>query len=339
MYKDSLFQFGNMKPIASISLDLDNKWAYLKAHGDPAWESYPTYLPLVVPRILDILEDLDQKITFFVIGQDAEQEVNHAPLKMIAEAGHEIGNHSFNHEPWLHLYGPQQLAEEIQKTEDSLVKLTGQMPVGFRGPGFSLSDEVLRTLMRRGYLYDGTSFPTFLGPVARAYYFWTSRLSKGEKGERKELFGRFTDGFKALCPYSFSWRGRSVVEMPVTTMPIFRLPIHGSYLLFLAQVSTTLAKLYFWIALKLCKLMNVEPHLLLHPLDFMGREDDDELYFFPAMGEPTEKKVQLITDCLGMLQHEFNVVTMKEHVLHAKASGLPSSTISVVPEGAQVDMA
>ncbi len=327
-----------MKPLASISLDLDNKWAYMKAHGDPKWESYPTYFPMVVPRILDILRERKQEITFFVIGQDVEHEINHAPLKMICEAGHEIANHSFNHEPWLHLYGPQKLADEFQKTEDNIVKLTGQMPVGFRGPGFSLSDEVLRTLMRRGYLYDGTSFPTFLGPVARAYYFWTSGLSKDQKEDRKELFGRFKDGFKTLKPYSFSWRGRSVVEMPVTTMPIFRLPIHGSYLLFLAQISTTLAKAYYWFALKLCKLMSVEPHLLLHPLDFMGREDDDDMHFFPTMGEPAQKKIQLMTECITMLQREFNVVTMKEHVLRAKANELPASTISVVPEGAQFDL-
>jgi peptidoglycan-N-acetylglucosamine deacetylase len=25
------------KPIASLSLDLDNKWSYMKTHGDPGW--------------------------------------------------------------------------------------------------------------------------------------------------------------------------------------------------------------------------------------------------------------------------------------------------------------
>ena len=230
-----------MKSYASISLDLDNKWAYLKAQGDPLWESYPTYLPAIVPRILDILEERNQKITFFIVGQDAEHEVNHEALKSIASAGHEIANHSYNHEPWLHLYGPKKLAEEFDKAESAIFKVTGEKTVGFRGPGFSLSDEVLRTLMRRGYQYDGTSFPTFLGPVARAYYFWSAGLSKNQKEDRKELFGRFVDGFKTLSPYRFSWRGKSIVEMPVTTMPIFRLPIHGSYLLFLAQYSTMLA--------------------------------------------------------------------------------------------------
>ena len=35
------------KRLASVSLDLDNKWSYLKSHNDPAWESHPGYLPLI----------------------------------------------------------------------------------------------------------------------------------------------------------------------------------------------------------------------------------------------------------------------------------------------------
>ena len=321
-------------------MDLDNKWAYLKAHGDPRWESYPTYLPKIVPRIIDILSEKDLQITFFIVGQDAEHEVNRPALKMIADHGHEIANHSYNHEPWLHLYGPKKLAEEFEKAENSILEATGQMPTGFRGPGFSLSDEVLRTLMRRGYVYDSTSFPTFLGPVARAYYFWSSGLSSDQKSDRKELFGRFADGFKSIAPYCFSWRGKSIIELPVTTMPIFRLPIHGSYLQFLGQYSTLLAKTYFRFALALCKLTKCEPHFLLHPLDFMGVEDEGEdMSFFPTMDEPTEKKVKLISDCLDILRKQYKVLTAKEHVSRSRKNELPASTISVVPEGAQVDLA
>ncbi len=37
------FDFGSKmrKPIASLSLDLDNKWSYMKTHGDAGWESFP----------------------------------------------------------------------------------------------------------------------------------------------------------------------------------------------------------------------------------------------------------------------------------------------------------
>src|SRR6185503_7071522 len=102
-----------MKPIASLSLDLDNKWSYMKTHGDPGWEKFPSYLDLVVPRFLDVLQGLDLKITVFVVGQDAALEKNHTALRSISRAGHEIGNHSFHHEPWLHLYSDDEIVREL----------------------------------------------------------------------------------------------------------------------------------------------------------------------------------------------------------------------------------
>src|SRR5437660_7036359 len=89
------------RPLASLSLDLDNKWSYMKTHGDSGWETYPSYLDVVVPRVLTFLKERDLKITFFIVGQDAALEKNLDAIASIAAAGHEIGNHSFNHEPWL----------------------------------------------------------------------------------------------------------------------------------------------------------------------------------------------------------------------------------------------
>ena len=109
----NLYRTMTNKPLASISLDLDNKWSYLKTHGDEEWESMPSYFDYVVPRFLDFFDERDIKITVFVVGQDAALEKNHAPLGSIADAGHEIGNHSFNHEPWLHLYTPSELNQEF----------------------------------------------------------------------------------------------------------------------------------------------------------------------------------------------------------------------------------
>src|SRR3954468_11447191 len=89
--------------IASLSLDLDNKWSYLKTHGDRGWESYPSYLDTVVPRFVDLLSDVGLRITVFVAAQDAPIRSNHDALARLTAAGHGVGNHSFHHEPWLHL--------------------------------------------------------------------------------------------------------------------------------------------------------------------------------------------------------------------------------------------
>ena len=60
-----------LKRKMSLSLDLDNKWSYLKTHGSDKWKGFPSYLDVVVPRILDFLDERDIRITFFVVGQDA----------------------------------------------------------------------------------------------------------------------------------------------------------------------------------------------------------------------------------------------------------------------------
>ncbi|NEQ51492.1 MAG: polysaccharide deacetylase family protein [Leptolyngbya sp. SIO3F4] len=306
------------KLLASLSLDLDNQWSYMKIHGDPGWESFPSYLDTVVPRFLSFLDDLDLKITVFIVGQDAALTKNQKALRSIALAGHEIGNHSFNHESWLHLYSPEEIENELAMAEDHLENATGQRPKGFRGPGFSLSKSVLNILAHRGYQYDASTFPTFLGPLARAYYFMTTKLTPEEKEQRKALFGGVKDGFQPLKRYQWLLSDRRLIEIPVTTMPLFKVPIHFSYILYLACFSPPIALLYFRIALLLCRLTRTEPSLLLHPLDFLDLNDVPELAFFPAMKLPTGKKQQILRRALTMMKNQFNVVPMG---VHAQAKG------------------
>jgi peptidoglycan/xylan/chitin deacetylase (PgdA/CDA1 family) len=153
---------------AALSLDLDNKWSYMKTHGDPGWSTFPSYLDIVVPRFLDLLSDLRLQITVFVVGQDAALSYNRASLAEISRAGHEIGNHSFHHEPWLHRRSDAEIDEELERAEESIALATGHRPLGFRGPGFAKSAAIFNILARRGYLYDASTLPTFIGPLARA---------------------------------------------------------------------------------------------------------------------------------------------------------------------------
>jgi len=300
--------------IASISLDLDNQWSYMKTHGDAGWETFPSYLDLVVPRILRSLKERDLKITFFVVGQDAALEKNRDPIASIVEAGHEIANHSFNHEPWLHLYSRAELIEEFEKTESALEGVTGIRPVGFRGPGFSLSPAVFDVLGERGYEYDCSTLPTYVGPLARAFFFLRSPdVSEEERAKLKKLFGKFSDGFQTLKPHFVDAAGRSIVEIPVTTFPCVKMPIHASYLMYLASYSPFLARSYWRSAVTACRVTGVEPSLLLHPLDFLSGTDVAELKFFPGMNVATEKKIELLSFAIDLLDGNYKIVTMREH--------------------------
>ncbi|MBE7559834.1 polysaccharide deacetylase family protein [bacterium] len=309
------------RPVASLSLDLDNLWSYLKTHGEPEWKTHPTYLPVFVPLILSWLKRHHQKITFFVVGQDAAQPENAEFLSRLAEAGHEIGNHSFHHEPWMQGSGEEEVLEELSRAHREIVRVTGQAPLGFRGPGFAHSRSMLGALQQLGYQYDASILPSILGPLARLYYLWGSRMNRSERETRKGLFGRFSDGFLPLRPFLWKLTEGSLLEIPVSTIPVFRTPFHLSYVLWLSRYSRGLAIFYLKLGLWMCRMTGVEPSYLLHPLDFLGREDAPQLAFFPGMDLPRARKLELADIFMVTLKKHFEVVPMSEHARRIVAAG------------------
>lgn len=301
--------------VASVSLDLDNLWAYLKTHGDPAWERRPSFLPVATPRLLEVFGEHGLTTTVFVVGADAVRDDGAAAVAAIAAAGHEVANHSFGHEPWLHRYSRAELEAEVARTEDAIVAAGAPRPVGFRGPGYSVTPELLDVLAARGYAYDASTLPTWIGPLARFYH----NRSAPSTEDSAELFGGFGKVRAPNRPYR--WHN-GVVELPVTTMPLLRVPIHGSYLLQLHEISPALARGYFRMALRLCRLTGVAPSLLLHPTDVLSAAEAPGMEFFPGMAVPSARKVELLGWVLGVLRRHFEVVGTGAHVASLK-TGLP----------------
>jgi hypothetical protein len=308
-------------PVASLSLDADNLWAYQMTHGDPGWEQYPTYLDELVAQVLPGLAARDLSITFFVVGKDASLSRNRDAIGAMSAAGHEIGNHSFRHQPWLHRYTVGELHTELERAEDALGEVTGERTVGFRGPGYSLSPDVLRVLVDRGYEYDCSTLPTVIGPLARWYYFRSAKLDAAQREERAHLFGSARNGLRPLHPYEWEVGTDRLLEIPVTTMPYLRVPFHLSYVLYLASVSDGVAVRYFENALRVCRLAGVEPSILLHPLDFLGADDVDSLRFFPGMTMEGSHKREVIWRCIDALCDRHRVVGMREHAAAIRSGG------------------
>jgi len=300
---------------ACVSLDLDDKWTYLKIRGIESWQGFPSYLPIVVPRVLRFLAEGSLRITFFIVGQDAAFLRNLPVLRAIADAGHEIGNHSFHHEPWLHLYSRTEIERELDLAEHHIRTVTPRKIHGFRGPGFSFSGTVAEVLAARGYLYDASTLPTFLGPLARAYYLMTAKLSAEERRRRGCLYGRWRDGLLPLKSYTCQTRGGPLLEIPVSTVPLIRTPFHLSYLIYLSAYSERLARAYLRLALTLCRASGVEPSFLLHPLDFLGPDEAPELGFFPGMRVSLQRKLDLADFALASIAESFRIVTLEEQAL------------------------
>ena len=232
-----------------------------------------------------------------------------------AAAGHEVANHSHRHEPWLHRYSRAELETELASTEEAIVAAGAPRPVGFRGPGFSASPALVEVLAERGYTYDASTLPTWIGPLARAFH---NRTAPPGDPRRDELFGGFSRVFAPNAAYR--WRtgsGADLVELPVTTMPLLRVPIHGAYVLQLHQISPRLARRYFATALRLCRALGVSPSLLVHPTDVLGAAEAPGMAFFPGMGVPTAQKVALLGWMLTKVRAGFTVVGTGEHVTRA----------------------
>jgi peptidoglycan/xylan/chitin deacetylase (PgdA/CDA1 family) len=82
-------------------------------------------------QVLDILRANGIKATFFLCGASAERYPE--LVRRIRDAGHEIGNHTWSH-PYLYLASREDMASEIDRTQDVLEKITGTRPVWFRPP-------------------------------------------------------------------------------------------------------------------------------------------------------------------------------------------------------------
>ena len=82
-------------------------------------------------EILDILREENVKVTFYVIGSEIEK--NPGELEKIIAAGHEVGNHSFNHERMI-LVTPDFVKNEIERTDGLIRKAGYQKDITFRPP-------------------------------------------------------------------------------------------------------------------------------------------------------------------------------------------------------------
>lgn len=299
--------------LASLSIDLDDKWAYLRAQGDDAWEDRPSYLPEVVPRIVDFLGERGLPGTFFVVGEDLTRDAGAREVERIAQAGFEVANHSQSHLPWLDTLPLEEIEREIADAEEGILRVVGERPTGFRAPGFSWSPELLSLLARRGYAYDSSVFPTFVGPLARLYVKLSGLRAKQGDDAPEQRFSSLADALRSLAPHKIETAHGPLAELPVTTMPLTRAPIHFTYISFLAQKSCTAARAYWRTAMHLCRLRGVAPSLLLHPLDFLGEEDEPQLAYFPGMRLTREAKLSLLSDTLADLAKNRGVVTTAEH--------------------------
>ncbi len=127
-------------PIYSVNRD-DNA---ISITFDCAWGSAD------IDKIISVLEQHKCKATFFVLGTWAKD--NAAAMKKLVEAGHEIGNHSYNHTYYTTL-SEQEMLEDIKKCNDEIKKSCKIVPTLFRAPSGDYNNNVLQASKKAGLEY------------------------------------------------------------------------------------------------------------------------------------------------------------------------------------------
>ena len=98
-------------------------------------------------HLLDILDQYGAKATFFLIGSKVSSQAN--IVRSIHARGHQLGNHSWSH-PELPKLPVDQIAGEIDRTNDAIKQATGVTPAILRPPYGAVNGVVLEQLRLRG---------------------------------------------------------------------------------------------------------------------------------------------------------------------------------------------
>jgi peptidoglycan/xylan/chitin deacetylase (PgdA/CDA1 family) len=136
-----------------------NKNFYLSFDGSPN--------PPATDRLLNCLAAYDIKATFFMEGRRLEKEADCA--RRVQAAGHDIGNHSYNH-PEFDKIPIQEAIIEVELTQQIIFRELGFYPTLLRPPAGLLTQTVEETFLSIGFdiVLWSYSVRDWEGPDAKA---------------------------------------------------------------------------------------------------------------------------------------------------------------------------
>jgi polysaccharide deacetylase family protein (PEP-CTERM system associated) len=173
--------------------------------------------------VLDLFAQAGVTGTFFTLGWVAERYP--ALMRRIADAGHEVASHGYDHAR-VFTFTPEQFRADLRKSRAILEDASGQAVTGYRAPSFSIDPRTPWAhpiLAEEGYRYSSS-----VAPIRHDHYGWPDSprfawkpvpgsdlvelpVTTAKLGKRTLAAGG--GGFFRLLPYQFSrWAIRQVNE-------------------------------------------------------------------------------------------------------------------------------
>jgi len=153
------------------------------------------------PRLLKMLTRRELPATWFVPGHSLETFPD--SIKMIVDAGHEIGAHGYSHENPIAMTAAQEEAV-MEKSVGLIEKAAGRAPRGYVAPWWEMSAKTPELLAKYGFTYDHSQalndFVPFYSRIgdswtkidySKSANEWMSPLVRGQEIDIVEIGGNW----------------------------------------------------------------------------------------------------------------------------------------------------
>jgi polysaccharide deacetylase family protein (PEP-CTERM system associated) len=180
----------------ALSVDVEDWFqvgAFETVIARDAWETLPRRVERNTDAVLALFDEAGVKATFFTLGWIAERHP--ALIRRIAEAGHEIASHGWDHKR-VFTMSEAEFRADLERARAAIEDASGQRLSGYRAPSFSVDARTPwahPVLAEQGYAYSSS-----VAPVRHDHYGWRESPR-------------------------FAWRpveGSDLIELPVTTVEL-----------------------------------------------------------------------------------------------------------------------
>ena len=212
------------KIVNGLSVDVED-WFQVGAFENvidrASWDALPLRVSDNVLRVLDLFAEAQVHATFFTLGWIAQR--NPSLMRRIADAGHEIASHGWDHAR-VHTLDRASFSADLVRARKALEDVTGAHVTGYRAPSFSIDQRTpwaYEELAEQGYAYSSS-----VAPLSHDHYGWREAprfafnplpwhplveipVTTAMLGGRRVAAGG--GGFFRVLPYAFSrWAIRQV---------------------------------------------------------------------------------------------------------------------------------
>ncbi len=296
--------------LCAVSVDLDEIPNYFGIHGlaSPEGGASNAVYDVAFGRLETFAADARLPLTLFAIGSDLDRGKSAARLRTAHERGHEIANHTLDHRYDLVRMGRDGIFRQIDEGARAIERAVGERPVGFRAPGYTITDEVFSVLAELEVAYDSSVFPCPAYYAAKTAAIGAIALRGRESRsivDTPAVLVAPTRPYFVGTPY---WtRGKGTLELPVQVTRGARLPFFGTPITMAGPSGAR-------VLAKMCvgePLVNIE----LHGIDVLDADDGLEALrpHQPDVRIPRDRKLAALHAAVDVFRDAgYSFVTLRE---------------------------